>query len=79
MQKEEERLFVMQGAGTSLMRYSFDEERNEMTVTCPGCQCAYTGSAEPGTRSVALEHEADCPVLMFIESFQNHGGTLNAN
>ncbi len=79
MQEQDERFFVMQGAGTSLLKYSFDEERDEVTVTCSGCQCTYVGSAQPGMRGVALEHEPDCPVLMLIESFQNHGGTLDAN
>ena len=53
MQKQDRRKFVMERAGTSLLHYSFDDERDEMTVTCPGCQCAYTGSAQPGMKEVS--------------------------
>ena len=73
MRKHDSRQFVMQGPGTSLLKYSFDEERKEMTVTCPGCQCSYVASAQPGVREVALEHEHDCPWLALIESFGNQG------
>ncbi len=68
MQKQDDHSFVMVGPGTSLLKYSIDEESNEMTVTCPGCQCSYVASAQPGVREVGLEHEDDCPWLARIES-----------
>ena len=75
MQKQDSRLFVMEGAGTSLLSRSFDEERNEMTVTCSGCGCSFVASARPGAAEVTLEHEADCQVLTLIESV-NQGGLI---
>ena len=68
MQKQNSGLFVMLGRGTHLLRYSFDEERDEVTVTCPGCLCSYIASARPGAVTKTLEHEADCQVLTRIES-----------
>ena len=73
MQKQDGHLFVMEGAGTSLLNCSLDKERNEMTVMCPGCGCTYVASGEPGVAEVTLEHEHECRVLTLMESFGNQG------
>ena len=70
MRRKQGRQFVMQGAGTSMLHYSFDEERDEVTVTCPGCRCTWVTSClpEPGPKGLTLEHESDCQFLTLIES-----------
>ncbi len=73
MQKQGGCSFVIEGAGTSLLSYSFDDERDEMTVTCPGCGCSFVSSAQSGAAEATLEHEHDCRLLALIESLENHG------
>ena len=65
MQKKPGHRFVVQGVGTSMLHYSFDDERNELTVTCRGCGCT---SVTPNQQVMTLEHESDCQVLTLIES-----------
>jgi hypothetical protein len=78
MQKQDGRSFVMVGVGTSLLSCSFDEDRDEVTVTCPGCQAYYVAPVQSGVAERTLEHEHDCQLLTLIESFVNQGG-LNGN
>ena len=78
MHKQDKGLLVMEEVGTSLMRYSFDEEKDEVTVTWPGCGGSFVASAEPGASEWTLEHEHDCHLLTFIESVANQG-VLNGN
>lgn len=68
------RRIVLPGA-SSLLHYSFDDERDEVTVTCPGCGCSSVTPyhPEPGQDGPTLEHEWDCQVLTLIESV-NQGG-----
>ena len=68
MQKRDGRLFVMEGAGTSMLHYSFNDERHEVTVTCRGCGCTVVTRNQPGQQVMTLEHESDCQVLTVIES-----------
>ena len=79
--KTKPRLFVMHGVGCSLLRYKFDDEREELTVTCPSCGGSYVRpyESEPGQEWQTLEHEPDCPVMMLIVSFENQAGELNVN
>ena len=79
-EKKKPRLFVMHGVGSSLLRYSFDDEREIVTATCPRCESYDTPyDSEPGREWPTLWHEPDCPVLMLIENFNNRGETPNAN
>ena len=73
MQRKPGHRFVVQGAGTSMLHYSFDDERNEVTVTCPGCGCTSVtpNQSEPGQQVMTLEHESDCAMLTLIESVAN--------
>ena len=81
MRNKGSRLFVMLGVGSSFLRYSFDEDRDELTVTCPVCRCTGVTPChpEPGQDGPTLQHEWDCRLLRLIESFENHGGTVDAN
>ena len=81
MKKKKGRLFVMHGVGSSLLRYSFDDEREEVTETCPSCGGSYVTPYEPehGQVDPTLEHEPDCPVLMLVVSFENQAGVMNVN
>ena len=66
------------GDGGGFLHYSFDDERDEVTVTCPDCgnSCVTPCQPEPGQDGPTLEHESDCQLLTFIESFENHGGLI---
>ena len=66
------------GDGGGFLHYSFDDERDEVTVTCPDCGC--TGvrpyQLEPGQDWPTLEHEHDCQVLTLMERVATQGGLL---
>lgn len=66
MQKQDGHLFVMEGAGTSLLSYSFDEDRNQLMVTCPGCGRTFVAADQQG-EGPTLGHEPDCQVLKLLE------------
>ena len=81
MKKKKGRLFVMHGVGSSLLRYSFDDEREEVTGTCSSCGGSWVipYDPEPGQDEPTLEHEPDCPVMMLIVSFENQAGVMDVN
>ena len=68
MHKEDGRVFVMEGDGTSFLSCSFDGERDEMKLTCPACGCSDVVSAAAGLAALTLEHEHDCQLLTLIEN-----------
>jgi hypothetical protein len=58
-------LIVIEGGGTSL-DYSFDEERNQLMVACPGCGRAFVAADQRG-EGPNLGHEPDCPLQRVLE------------
>ncbi len=71
MQNKRGRLTAMHRVGSGLLQSSFDDERNELTWTCPGCGC--TCVTAPGREAPTMEHEYFCEVLTLMESV-NQGG-----
>jgi hypothetical protein len=55
--------FVIIGPGTSLMRWHWNPDGEQLSMTCPGCGARCDVPDGP----TCLEHEVNCAVLDWIE------------
>jgi len=73
MQKEDGRVFVIDGSLN--VECSFDEERNQTMVACPGCGRAFVAADQRG-EGPNRGHEPDCPLQKLLARFTE---ALNAS